>query len=114
MPKIDSPEAWQVECERAVFHANVLLRLAKIPGGLASAIAEMVRTAPRSKKDLENPSVSTLFARIVLEADRLSSDNELFGSAVRYFQNDLMAMAPERRRMLEASVTGAMMGWVMG
>lgn len=113
-PKKDSPEAWRVECEQAVFHSNVLLRLAKIPGGIASAIAEMIRTAPRSRKDLEDACVSTLFARIVLEAHRFSPDDVLFRSAVRYFTNDLVAMAPERRRMLEASVTGAMMGFVMG
>jgi hypothetical protein len=110
----DSPEAWRVECEMAVFHASVLLRLAKIPGGVGSAIAEIIRTAPRSKRDLENPSVSTLFARIVLKADCENSDENLFRSAVRYFTNDLIAMAPERRRMLEASVTGAMTGFVMG
>jgi hypothetical protein len=114
MPNIDSPEAWRVECELAVFHSSVLLRLAKIPGGIGSAIAEIVRTAPRSKRELENPSVSTLFARIILKAGCDNWDDELFRSAVRYFTNDLIAMPPERRRMLEASVTGAMMGFVMG
>jgi hypothetical protein len=113
-PKRDSPEAWRVECEQAVYHANVLLRLAKVPGGVGSAIAEMIRTAPRSQKELHDPLVDTLFARIVLEADRLSRKDVLFRSAVGYFAEHLIAMAPERRRMLEASVTGAMMGFVLG
>jgi hypothetical protein len=113
-PKADSPEAWRVECERAVYHANVLLRLARIPGGVGSAIAEMIRTAPRSEKDLANMPETALFQRIVLEADRLSPNDELLRVAVGYFSRHLIAMAPERRRMLEASITGAMMGFVMG
>lgn len=98
----------------AVFHANVLLRLARIPGGLGSAIAEMIRTAPRSAKEADEVSITALFGRIVLEAFRLSPKDELFHSAVAYFEKHLSAMARERRRMLEASVTGAMMGFVMG
>jgi hypothetical protein len=113
-PKKDSPETWRVECERAVFHSNVLLRLAKIPGGVGSAIAEMIRTAPRSEKDLDDIPETAFFGRIVLEAHRLSPKDELFHSAVGYFRKHLVAMAPERRRMLEASVTRAMMGFVMG
>jgi hypothetical protein len=113
-PNSDSPEAWRVECERAVFHANVLLRLAKVPGGVASAIAEMIRTAPHSAKEADDVSVTALFGRIVLEAHRLSQNDALFRSAVEYFGTHLMAMAPERRKLLEASVTGTMMGLVMG
>jgi hypothetical protein len=113
-PKEDSPESWRVECERAVFHASVLFRLAKAPGGAAAAIAEMIRTAPRSRKDLEDIPVTPLFYRIVLEADRLSPNDVLFRGAVEYFGQYLIAMAPERRSMLEASVTGALMGYVMG
>jgi len=113
-PKKDSPEGWRVECERAVFHANVLLRLAKIPGGVGSAIAEMIRTAPRSVKETKEIPVTSLFGRMILEAHRLSPKDELFHSAVEYFEKHLSAMAPKRRAMLEASVTGAMMGFVMG
>src|SRR5581483_2288182 len=80
-PKVDSPEVWRVQCELAVFHANVLLRLAKIPGGVGSAIAEMIRTAPRSEKDLDNIPETAFFARILLEAHRLSPKDELFRSA---------------------------------
>lgn len=113
-PKADSPEEWRVECERAVFHANVLLRLAKIPGGIGSAIAEMIRTAPRSVKDLETMRGTALFYRIVVDANRRCPEDELLHAAVRYFTDHLIAMPPNRRSMLEASVTGAMMGFVMG
>ena len=113
-PKADSPEAWRVECERAVFHANVVLRLARIPGGVGSAIAEMIRSAPRSLKETDLIPESSFFARVILEAHRLSPTHELFLSAVEYFEKHLSAMAPKRRAMLEASVTGAMMGFVMG
>jgi hypothetical protein len=113
-PKEDSPEGWRVECERAVFHASVLFRLAKAPGGAAAAIAEMIRTAPRSRKDLEDIPVTPLFYRIVLEADRFSPNDVLFRAAVEYFGKHLIAMTPERRSMLEASITGALMGYVMG
>ena len=113
-PKVDSPEAWRVECERAVFHANVLLRLAKVPGGYGSAMAEMIRTAPRSQKGLDSIPETALFVRIALEARRLSPNDELLQSALEYFGTHLMVMEPERRMMLEASVTGVFMGWVMG
>jgi hypothetical protein len=113
-PKVDSPEAWRVECEQAVFHANVLLRLAKVPGEVGAAIAEMIGTAPRSEEDLENMPVTAMFFRIVLDAHRLSPKDELFHAAVLYFTDHLIAMPSHRRSMLEASVTGAMMGFVMG
>jgi hypothetical protein len=113
-PKEDTPESWRVECERAVFNASVLFRLAKAPGGPAAPIAEMIRTAPRSQKDLDEIDVTSLFSRITLDAHRLSPNDVLFRSAIEYFVKHLIAMTPARRSMLEASVTGALMGYVMG
>jgi hypothetical protein len=112
-PKVDCPEAWRVECERAVFHANVLLRLARITGGTMAAVVELIRTVPRSRKDVDNMSTGGLFFRIALEADRLRGNDELFRSAMGYF-GELMEMAPERRSRIEASVTGVLMGFMMG
>ncbi len=112
-PPDDSPEAWRVECERAAFHASVLLRLAKIPGLTSVAIAELLQTAPRSEGDFDTLPETTLFARITRAAYRADGDSELFRAACAYVTEHLMKMPPERRRLLEASVTGVFMGWLM-
>jgi hypothetical protein len=109
----DSPEAWRVECERAAFHAGVLLRLANIPGGIAAAIVELIQTVPRSENDLDGLSETTLFARITRAAYRFHGDTDSFRAASEYITEHLMKMPPERRRMLEASLSGAFMGWLM-
>ena len=109
----DSPEAWRVECERAAFHAGVLLRLANIPGGIAAAIVELIQTVPRSESDLDTLPETTLFARITRAAYRFHGDTDSFRAASEYITEHLMQMPPERRRMLEASVTGVFMGWLM-
>jgi hypothetical protein len=109
----DSPEAWRVECERAAFHAGVLLRLAKIPGGTSAAIVEMIQTAPRSESDLGNVPETALFARIARAAYHYGGDTDLFRAATEYITEHLMRMPPKRRRLLEASVTGVFMGWLM-
>jgi hypothetical protein len=109
----DSPEAWRVECEKATFHAGVLLRLAKIPGGTAAAIAEMIQTAPRSESDLDSLPETGLFARIARAAYRYGGDTDSFSAATEYISEHLMKMTPERRRLLEASVTGVFVGWLM-
>src|SRR5262249_54309133 len=102
----DSPEAWRVECEKAAFHAGVLLRLAKIPGGMAAAITEMIQTAPRSESDLDSLPETALFARIARTAYHYGGDTDSFRAATEYISEHLMKMTPERRRLLEASVTG--------
>jgi hypothetical protein len=112
-PPDDSPEAWRVECERAAFHAGVLLRLANIPGGISAAIVELIQTAPRSESDLETLPETTLFARITRAAYRLGGDTDSFRAASEYITEHLMKMPPQRRRMLEASLSGAFMGWLM-
>lgn len=112
-PPDDSPETWRVECERAAFHAGVLLRLANIPGGIAAAIVELIQTAPRSEGDLDGLPETTLFARITRAAYRFHGDTDSFRAASEYITDHLMQMPPERRRMLEASVTGVFMGWLM-
>jgi len=109
----DSPEAWRVECERAAFHAGVLLRLANIPGGISAAIVELIQTAPRSESDLDSLPETTLFGRITRAAYRFHGDTDSFRAASEYITEHLMKMPPERRRMLEASVTGVFMGWLM-
>lgn len=109
----DSPEAWRVECERAAFHAGVLLRLAKIPGGTSAAIIEMIQTAPRSECDLDNVPETALFARIARAAYHYGGDTDLFRAATEYITEHLMKLPPKRRRLLEASVTGVFMGWLM-
>jgi hypothetical protein len=112
-PPHDSPEAWRVECERAAFHAGVLLRLAKIPGGTSAAIVEMIQTAPRSESNLDNVPETALFARIARAAYHYGGDTDSFRVATEYITKHLMKMPPERRRLLEASVTGLFMGWLM-
>lgn len=109
----DSPEAWRVECERAAFHVGVLLRLAKIPGGTSAAIVEMIQTAPRSESDLDNVPETALFARIARAAYHYGGDTDSFRAATEYITQHLMKMPPERRRLLEASVTGVFLGWLM-
>ena len=112
-PPDDSPEAWRVECERAAFHTGVLLRLAKIPGGTSAAIVEMLQTAPRSESDLDNVPETALFARIARAAYHYGGDTDLFRAATEYITEHLMKLPPARRRLLEASVTGVFMGWLM-
>ena len=112
-PPDDSPEAWRVECERAAFHAGVLLRLANIPGGIAAAIVELIQTAPRSESDLDTLPETTLFARIMRAAYRFHGDTDSFRAASEYITEHLMKMPPQRRRMLEASLAGVFMGWLM-
>lgn len=109
----DSPESWRVECERAAFHAGVLLRLAKIPGGTSAAVVEMIQSAPRSESDLDNVPETALFACIARAAYHYGGDTDLFRAATEYITEHLMKMPPERRRLLEASVTGVFMGWLM-
>jgi hypothetical protein len=109
----DSPESWRVECERAAFHAGVLLRLANIPGGIAAAIVELIQTAPRSESDLDNVPETAPFARITRAAYRFNSDTDSFRAATEYITEHLMKMPPERRRLLEASLAGAFTGWLM-
>ena len=109
----DSPERWRVECERAAFAAGVLLRLANIPGGISAAIVELIQTAPRSESDLDNLPETTLFARIVRAAYRFHGDTDSFRAASDYITEHLMKMPPQRRRMLEASLSGVFMGWLM-
>ncbi len=111
-----APEEWRVECERAAFHAGKLLRLARIQGGTAAATVEMVLTAPRTEGGLEGMPETTLFARVARDAQRYSRDdrdNEEIRSAIDYFTKHLAVMPPERRRMMEASLTGTFMGWLM-
>ncbi len=109
----DSPEAWRVECERAAFHAGVLLRLANIPGGIAAAIVELIQTAPRSESDFDTLPETTLFTRITRAAYRFHSDTDSFRAATEYITEHLMKMPPERRRLLEASLAGTFTGWLM-
>jgi hypothetical protein len=112
-PPDDSPEAWRVECEQAAFHAGVLLRLANVPGGIAAAIVEMIQTAPRSESDWETLPETTLFARVARAAYGFNGDTDSFRAATTYITERLMKMPPERRRLLEASLAGAFMGWQM-
>jgi len=112
-PKHESPEAWRVKCERAVFNANVLLRMAGMTGGSMAAVVELIRTAPRSWKDADNMPETALFDRIARQAGRLSGSDVMFRSALEYFARELIEMAPERRSMLEASVAGVLMGFMM-
>ncbi len=108
-----SPEAWRVECERAAFHAGVLLRLANIPGGIAAAIVELIQTAPCSESEFDTLPETTLFARITRAAYRFNSDTDSFRVATEYITEHLMKMPLERRRLLEASLAGAFTGWLM-
>jgi len=113
-PKRESPEAWRAACERAVFNASVLLRLAKMTGGSMAAVAELIRSAPRSWEDADNIPETALFYRVVMEVDRLSGNDEWLRPVVGYFARELIEMAPERRSMLEASVAGVLTGFMMG
>lgn len=112
-PLDDSPEAWRVECERAAFHAATLLRLANIPGGIAAAIVDLIQTAPCSESDLDSLPETTLFARITRAAYRFHGDTDSFRAASEYITEHLMQVPPQRRRLLEASLAGAFMGWLM-
>jgi hypothetical protein len=111
-----SPDEWRVECERAVFHAGALLRLAKIQGGFASSTIEMLLTAPRTNNGLDDLPETALFVRMVLDALRYArndDDREAFKCAMDYFTKHFVQLTPEKRRMLEASIAGTFMGFLM-
>jgi hypothetical protein len=111
-----SPDEWRVECERAALHAGALLRLARIQGMTSAATLEMILTAPRTNKGLDDLPETALFVRVALDAQRYirdDRDREVFQRAIDYFTKHLAQLAPERRRMLEASIAGTFMGWLM-
>ena len=68
VPPDDSPDGWQMECERLVFNAVALLRLAR-RSYAASAVIEIIRAAPHSKEKIDSIPMSSLFPRLVLEGD---------------------------------------------
>ncbi len=110
----ERPDVWQAECEKAV---RVMLNLLHLAGRkqTASAVLELVRTAPRTPEEIANASVSSLFCRSVFEANEWAApcDKRMFDEVRRYI-NYLAEMSPSRRSLLEASVAGALLGWGMG
>lgn len=105
--------AWQAECECAALNAAALLRLAD-RRATHSAVLEVLRTAPRSSD--ERASVEdTAFMRCAQAAIDLAAsyESDLRDAVFAYFQ-ELAAMRPRRRAMLEASIAGALVGLGMG
>jgi hypothetical protein len=100
---------WQAECEQAAFHAATLLRLVgRFPTNIT--IMELVRQAPHSPDEEQDPEVS-FFMRCTRAAHTQVQDyqRELFNSVLDYFHR-LSTMKPARRTLLEASVAGVVTG----
>jgi hypothetical protein len=113
----DSPEGWQLECERLAFNAAALLRLAG-RNFANSAVQEVIRTAPRSKEETEvqlDAANASLFFRLAMDALSFSpGDKKLFISILDYFGVYLLKMDKDRRATLEACVIGSLLGCGMG
>jgi hypothetical protein len=102
-------DIWQAECERAAFNAAAMLRMARRYPNKA-AILEIIRSAPRSPDEEQDPEASPFFrcARAARRAAQ-SWDEELLRSISDYFFC-LASMKPARRAFLEASIAGVLIG----
>ncbi len=102
-------DIWQAECERAAFHAAALLRIARMYPSKA-AILEIIRTAPRSPDEEQDPETSPFF-RYARAARTMAQswDDDLLRSIWDYFVH-LASMKPARRAFLEASLAGVLIG----
>lgn len=103
---------WQSECNRAVFFASELLRLARRRASV-SAVIEIIRTAPRNNAERENPNLDAFFVQCFLDAHRLEDRilPERHPQLRDYFMEHLLSMKPARRRLLEASIAGSLIGY---
>jgi hypothetical protein len=102
-------DIWRAECERAAFHAAAMLRIARMYPSKA-AILEIIRSAPRSPDEEQDPEASPFFrcaraARTLVQ----SWDEDLFRSICQYFCR-LASMKPAHRAFLEASIAGVLIG----
>jgi hypothetical protein len=104
---------WQAACERAAFNVSALLRLAR-RRATHSAVLEVLRAAPRSPDEKQDADAAP-FARCALAAVefRAAWEADLLTAVIAYFE-ELAAMRPRRRAMLEASIAGALIGQGMG
>jgi hypothetical protein len=109
----DCPESWRIECERAVWAAASLLKLAKRNKWAEAAIVEIIRTAPYPVDDIDKYNYTCLFFRVVLDAGRFSKDDQLLCPVMQYFHDHLRHMPAARRGMLEASLAGSLTGLEM-
>jgi hypothetical protein len=102
-------DIWQAECERAAFNAAAMLRMARMYPN-KTAILEIIRNAPRSPDEEQDPEASPFF-RCVRAARTLSKswDDDLLHSICEYFCY-LASMKPARRAFLEASLAGVLIG----
>jgi hypothetical protein len=103
-------EIWQAECERAAYHAAAMLRLGRMYPS-ATAILELIRSAPRSPDEEQDPAASP-FMRYARSARTFAArpyDDDLLSSICEYFCY-LASMKPARRAFLEASLAGALVG----
>jgi hypothetical protein len=102
-------DIWQTECERAAFHAAAILRMARMWPSNA-AILEIIRSAPRSRDEEQDPRTSPFFryanAACTMARPR---DGDLLVSICDYFAH-LASMKPARRTFLEASLAGVLIG----
>ncbi|MHB1426817.1 MAG: hypothetical protein ACYC3I_26975 [Gemmataceae bacterium] len=67
----------------------------------------------RLTKAVHTAIFATLFARMVRAAYGFNGGTDSFRAATKYITEHLMKMPPQRRRLLEASVRGVFMGWLM-
>ncbi len=115
--QITSPrwaERWQAECERAVYNAGTLLRLAGRRSPFSAVAVDVLRSAPRSPDEAQGTD-EPLFARVARAVIHFTPPCEcdLLDSVLSYFQK-LAAMRPARRALLEEPVAGALIGHAMG
>jgi hypothetical protein len=109
-----TPEGWRVECEWAVYHAGTLLKLSGLKSPSSPSIVEMILTAPRSVEEANaKMGDCSLFSRSVRNAFVEKADDPQLIAAGDYFIDHLAAMKPEDRAMLDASIAGVFMGWMM-
>lgn len=105
----ETPEEWQRDCERVVFAACEWLRLADMGGGV-SAIIEVIRTAPEPADEERFSKSKSLFARAAVDAFGRRGSSFPVDRAATAFHELLISAPPERRKLLVASVVGALLG----
>lgn len=109
-----APATWQAECERAVFNAMALLQAAGRKTG-ATAILEVIRSAPRHPLDPHDVVPDCLFARCIQDSHLpgLASSQADADVLIDYFAVYLPSLPEYQRALLEASVSGVVIGWGM-
>lgn len=105
-------EKWRAECERLALNLCLLIRIGDMkPSG--AAVLELLRSLPESAS--ETMEETSFFARCAKAAMRnVTSWDEKQLQSVTDYLVQYAAMSPARRKMLEATLTGVLVGFGLG